>query len=439
MIFWKIAFRNVKKNWRHSLSALLSLSASFVSLVLFDGYIDDLRSMYEDSFRHRQMLGDLIIEKPAIHSKDGLANPGKYSISLSEQNKIENFFKSHQNLIKNRVRFLNFQGMISNGTQSTILLGRGFDVEEGLNVRGKNWAWNATFGLPLHKSSDEAPIILGQGLGRKLGCSYQKPENFYTFHGGYEAEERPFECPSKDLQISLMTDEGQLNALDVKAIGLLDAGYKDIDDRYANVSLKTAQQILNTETISLISIELNRTNQVSEFSKDFVDFVGSRFPEIKIMTWKEHPAGETFLKTMDLLAIFRNFVIAVILVISTLSVVNTLIKIIKERSREIGTLRSMGFKSSQVLKIFIFETFLLSVVGAMIGVVFAVILTLALNSVSIRYKAGLLSEPVLFRINFSIPAYINAFFILVLVSFIACVVSTRRSLKQKVIENLSHV
>ena len=48
-------YRNVKKNWRHSLSALLSLSASFVSLVLFDGYIDDLKLMYEDSFRHRSM------------------------------------------------------------------------------------------------------------------------------------------------------------------------------------------------------------------------------------------------------------------------------------------------------------------------------------------------------------------------------------------------
>ena len=81
MIFWRIAYRNVKKNWRHSLSALLSLSASFVSLVLFDGYIDDLKLMYEDSFRHRSMLGDLIIERPEIHSKAGLAAPLNDSVA----------------------------------------------------------------------------------------------------------------------------------------------------------------------------------------------------------------------------------------------------------------------------------------------------------------------------------------------------------------------
>jgi hypothetical protein len=32
----KIAWRNTLKNWRHSVSALLSLAASFVSLVVFD-------------------------------------------------------------------------------------------------------------------------------------------------------------------------------------------------------------------------------------------------------------------------------------------------------------------------------------------------------------------------------------------------------------------
>lgn len=439
MIFWKIAFRNVKKNWRHSLSALLSLSASFVSLVLFDGYIDDLKSMYEDSFRHRQMLGDVIIEKPAIHLKEGLADPGKYSLFVNEQNEIEVFLKKHGDVVKNRVRFLNFQGMISNGIQSTILLGRGFDLDEGLRVRGANWAWNATFGIPLHQSEEQSAVLLGQGISRKLGCTYEKPQNFYTFHGGYKAEERPFECPSKDLQISLMTDDAQLNAIDVKAVGLLDAGYKDVDDRYANVSLKTAQTLMNTENISLLSVELKDPTFATDLIKLFESEIQSKFSNIKMMTWKDHPAGETYLKTMDLMSVFRNFVIIVILVISTLSVVNTLIKIIKERNREIGTLRSIGFKSKQILKMFIYETFLLSVLGAGIGLFFAILLTFGLNSVGIRYKAGLLSEPVLFRINFSVPAYVNAFVVLVIVSFIACLISTRRTLNQKVIENLSHV
>jgi putative ABC transport system permease protein len=132
-------------------------------------------------------------------------------------------------------------------------------------------------------------------------------------------------------------------------------------------------------------------------------------------------------------------VVIVILIISVLSVINTLIKIIKERSREIGTLRSIGFKATQVVRMFIYETILLSLLGTAIGCASAFVLTIFLDSLQIRYKAGLLSEPVLFRINFSLEGYLNAFCILVAVSLIACLYSIRQELDKKIIENFSHV
>jgi putative ABC transport system permease protein len=439
MIFWKIAFRNVKKNWRHSLSALLSLSASFVSLVLFDGYIADLKAMYADSYAHAQMLGDLIIEKPLLRQKEGLANPGKYMLFPNEQKQIDDFIVHHQSTIQNRVRFLDFKGMISNGMQSTIILSRGSDIAEGAKMRGSNWSWNATFGVPLFLSKEENPVLLGQGLSRKLGCHYEHPKNFNTHNGGYEPVDRPFECPTKDLQISLMTDDGQLNAVDVTAVGLFDVGYRDVDDRYASVSLTTAQTLLNTPNVSMYTLALQSPGQKSEIAEAFKKEVISQFPDIQIMPWMKHPMGNAYVKSMDLLAVFRNFVIIVILVISTLSVANTLIKIIKERSREIGTLRSIGFKSRQILEIFVIETFLLGSLGAAAGFVASVVLTFLMNGLRIRYKAGMLSEPVLFRISLDVPSYLTAFLILLVVSFIACLLSTRQSLRRKIVDNLNHV
>lgn len=439
MIFWRIAYRNIKKNWRHSLSALLSLSASFVSLVLFDGYIDDLKLMYEDSFRHRSMLGDLIIERPEIHSKAGLAEPWLFSLNEADQAAIASFLKEKQSFVRNRVRFLNFQGMITNGNQSAILMGRGFDVTEGESVRGKNWSWNATLGIPLHKSTIEQSGLLGQGLARKLGCSWDYNHKIYSFSGGYEAKERPFECPVSEMQISVMTPDGQLNAIDTNIAGMMDAGYRDIDDRYFVTSLETAQLLLNTKNVTMMSVELNNSGDKNNFIGQFNKKFEKTIPGLKIMTWLEHPVGQTYIKTLELMSIFRNFVVVVILIISTLSVVNTLIKIIKERSREIGTLRSIGFKAKQVVRLFVYETFLLSVLGTFLGMVASLVLTFFLNSIHIRYKAGLLSEPVLFKINFTFTGYFNAFAILVVVSFLACLYSIRHELTKKIIENLNHV
>ena len=439
MIFWKIAYRNVKKNWRHSLSALLSISASFVSLVLFDGYIDDLKSMYEDSFRHRSMLGDLIIEKPLIHSKEGLAEPWKYSLRDDEQAKLEEFINRNSELVRNRVRFVNFQGMLTNGEQSAIVMGRGVDIAEGERVRGKNWSWNTTFGMPLHLAGVDSAALLGQGLAKKMSCNWDGTKSFYSFSGGYDPVERPFDCLTKDLQVSVMTADGQLNAIDVNVVGLMDAGYRDIDDRYLITSVETAQTLMNTKSITMMAVELKRTHFKDKFVELFNAEFGKSMPDVKIMTWLEHPVGETYLKTLDLMSIFRNFVVLVILIISVLSVINTLIKIIKERSREIGTLRSIGFKSTEVVKMFIYETVLLSILGTAIGCGCAFILTIFLDSLHIRYKAGLLSEPVLFRINFSLGGYVNAFLILVGVSLIACLFSTRQEINKKIVDNFNHV
>lgn len=439
MIFFKIAYRNVTKNWRHSLSALLSLSASFVSLVLFDGYIDDIKQMYDDSFRHRQMLGDVIIEKPMIHEKAGSAEPWKFWITKTEQQQIENFLKKHNSIVSTRVRSLNLQGLISNGRQSAIFLGRGFDIVEGEKVRGPGWSWNTTLGKPLHLADGDAKILLGQGLAKKLGCTWDMTKRKPTQNGGYEAVERPFECVRKDLQLSAMTGDAQLNAADVEVVGLMDAGYKDIDDRFITTSLTVAQALMNTDDITYYAVELKNRSEASEFIKLFNSEIKTATPSLAAMPWIEHPVGETFLKTMDMMAIFRNFVVVVILLISTLSVFNTLIKIIKERTKEIGTLRSLGFTAKQVQKIFLIETVLLTILGTGLGLIAAVVLTVALNSIHILYKAGLLSEPVLFHINFSPAAYVVAFGILLGVSLFACLLSTHESLTKKVIENLNHV
>jgi putative ABC transport system permease protein len=280
---------------------------------------------------------------------------------------------------------------------------------------------------------------MGQGLSKKMGCSWIKPKNFWTFSGGYEPIEREFNCPQRDLQLSVMTADGQLNALDVVTVGLIDAGYRDIDDRYLVTSLETAQMLMNSKSVNMISIKLKHISDRKKVIDKFYEMFPLHSSPLRIMNWVDHPIGETYVKTLELMSVFRNFVVIVILIISVLSVMNTLIKIIKERSREIGTLRSIGFKAREVLRMFVYETLMLSALGTFIGALISLVLTVTFNFLQIRYKAGMLSEPVLFKINVSIAAYLNAFLVLLFVSLLACLFSTRQEIKKKIVDNLTHV
>jgi putative ABC transport system permease protein len=67
------------------------------------------------------------------------------------------------------------------------------------------------------------------------------------------------------------------------------------------------------------------------------------------------------------------------LVIGAVGVLNTMIMSVFERTREIGILRAIGWRKTRVVCLILFESIMLSIVGAVVGIVSAVLLTRALT------------------------------------------------------------
>ena len=42
LALWRMAQRNVRRNWRQSFAAILSIATGFVAIALFEGYLNDL-------------------------------------------------------------------------------------------------------------------------------------------------------------------------------------------------------------------------------------------------------------------------------------------------------------------------------------------------------------------------------------------------------------
>lgn len=70
---------------------------------------------------------------------------------------------------------------------------------------------------------------------------------------------------------------------------------------------------------------------------------------------------------------------AIALIIGAVGVLNTMIMSVFERTREIGILRAIGWSKSRVVRLILYESLLLSVAGAVIGIASAVGLTRALS------------------------------------------------------------
>jgi putative ABC transport system permease protein len=437
-VFSKIAFRNVRKNWRHSLAATISLSAGFISLVLFQGYIIDVENMYQVGFRNRAMYGDLLVENPALQDKEGRAEPEKYFITVEDQAKIESYLQAHRDQVETRVRFLPATGMVSNGKNTYIFLAMGYDVPEGAVMRGDVWRWDALYGQPLHVGQDPNGVMLGKSLGFLLNCLPEKNSTRLVQNGGYDAKVRPFQCERPRVQLTATTETGQVNALDLNVSGLIDGGYKDVDEKWMKLSIDNVQTLLNTKKIRFLSILLKDRSQVFEFRDGFNQFFQKENIPLKAQRWLEHPVGQLFQQTMSLLNIFKIFIVIVIMTISGLSVFNTMVKIVKERTKEIGTMRSLGYTGHQVSFIFTFEAFYLSLFGILIGLAVSVIFTFAMNHSGLVYKAGMLSEPVLFQIAVDPKTYLQSFLLLTILSVVTSWIATRHIIRSRVSENLTY-
>lgn len=398
----------------------------------------DVEKMYFDGYRNRAMYGDFVIEDERLHSIEAKSEPWKFYLDESMQNETDAFLSPYQNQIEARVRFLNLQGMITNGRTSTIFLGFGHDLNQGAKMR-EHWAWNTLYGVPLYQSQIDNPMVMGQSLGIIMGCEPLEKIQVMAKDGTYLAKDRPFSCrPSSQMQLSLLTPEGRLGAIDTEVVGLVDAGYQEVDGKLITLSLESAQNLLQTKKISFQTIKFSKDLEQKKVVAEFDQRVRSKYPFLRMIRWQNHPAGELFAKTMSLLSVFRNFVIIVILSISVLSVMNTMVKIVKERTREIGTLLSLGFQKWQVGLIFVFEAVLLGLIGSGFGALGSIVFSSAINQLGLLYRAGMLSEPVLFQIQIVWSDYVFVVTMLVIVTALTAALSVQGALKRRIVESLSH-
>ena len=122
-----------------------------------------------------------------------------------------------------------------------------------------------------------------------------------------------------------------------------------------------------------------------------------------------------------------------------MSVLMTMMKAVSERTREIGTLRSLGFLRRHVLALFMLEAALLAMLASAVGVILTLGATLAINHLGITYKGGMAVEAIPLAVQVVPGAYLFAVGFLSLVAMAAAIVPARRGARLAIPDALGHV
>jgi len=129
----------------------------------------------------------------------------------------------------------------------------------------------------------------------------------------------------------------------------------DIPDRVDAIMIQTQEGEDINEVADRIETKLRRERGVTEDTQDFMIFT----PEDLL---------ESFGNVLNIITAFLAGIAAISLLVGAIGIANTMYTSVIERTREIGVMKAIGARNSDIMWIFLIESGLLGLGGALIGV-----------------------------------------------------------------------
>lgn len=161
-----------------------------------------------------------------------------------------------------------------------------------------------------------------------------------------------------------ITAENSLNQKFIFPSGIFEVE-KEIDSKYVYIPIDFARDLTEIDKgVSTIDIKFRENADPVAVQKDIKTIFGKGFT---VQNRLEQQA--IFYKVMksERLAIF--FILTLILIIASFNIIGSLTMLIIEKERDIEILKSLGADNNLIRKIFIFEGWMISIIGAFSGII----------------------------------------------------------------------
>lgn len=162
--------------------------------------------------------------------------------------------------------------------------------------------------------------------------------------------------------------------------GAFQSGFYDYDSAMIILPLQSVQIMTESDDIvTEINVKIEDIHSAEKTAEEIKTVIGSDF---KTKTWGE--ANKNLLDALRLEKSVMVLLLSLIVVIACFVVGVILNTIVREKTRDIGIMRSMGFSSKNIMNIFLIEGTILGFIGIVLGVILSAILIYILENYSMQ-------------------------------------------------------
>lgn len=422
-MIWKFAYRNLLRNKRRSLSTGVAICVGFVGLNLLGAYIYrskkalDVTSIYSAQKGHISLYKKNAIEQYQI-------KPKKFVFSAEEQQQVSHQLDQLTSHIEYIGKQMTVPALLSNGVKSHPVVLYGFDPQ----------AFKKSLSQPDLVKWAKDWVVPSQLENSDLFV--RKPETISVTSKIAEILSFPYPLEG-NVQIAARTFDGDLNAINADLGAEHTTGMQFLEDTVVLIPLAKVQELVTTDAVESISIYLKSGVNVERFAKTLKQRLMTLPFAVDIYKFDAVEINSMHQGTMGFLYVMGGFFLFLICTAVSLTIINSLTMGIIERTREIGTLRAVGFKSFDVVRLFVRENILLSTMSMAIGVFMSFLISSAVNAANIRFFPPGASTQIQFVLKWNLYIAGFVFVLLFTITLLSSFFVIKNKLRTKLIALLN--
>ena len=327
--------------------AVSAVAFGIVALMLASGFIEWIYHDLRES-TIRAHLGHLQVVRPGYHEL-GRSDPFKYLLPADSPELAQVRATPGVEVVAPR---LYFSGLASHGDTTISFVGEAVspDLESALSSslvidRGSSL-----------RNGDRDGVLFGSGLARNLGVDV-----------------------GDRVTLLVTTATGGINAVELTVRGLFSTVTKAFDDSALRLPIDTARGLLRVRGAHAWVVLLDDTARTAATVTSLEKRLSSR--DFQVIPW--YDLADFYRKTVALFSKQVEIVRVIIAVIIVLSISNTMMMGVMERTGEIGTSMALGATRKRILGQFVAEGAALGLLGGAIGAAVGFIAAAIISAIGI--------------------------------------------------------
>jgi lipoprotein-releasing system permease protein len=184
--------------------------------------------------------------------------------------------------------------------------------------------------------------------------------------------------------VTLISPQGNVTAFGTvprmrayKIVAIFDVGMYEYDNTFVYLPLEAAQIFFRLgEGVSGIELMIDNPDRVRDVSFEVHRAIGAQY---RVFHWQQ--ANSSFFNALQVERNVMFLILTLIIVVAAFNIISSLIMLVKDKSRDIAILRTMGATRGSVLRIFFLAGASVGVIGTVLGFGLGVLFTSNIESI----------------------------------------------------------